>query len=148
MKGYVTYDTSVIISRGLSELPDRFLWSSVVLTELSASAKDETQRKQLDRLFNAYARDNSLIYPQVDDWQLAGKILFWLTHKRRKGDGGKLVKLRPGMSQRIALDVLLAVSARRWEATIVVDNWEDFKAIQHYCKGLKIKRASEYFAKE
>jgi predicted nucleic acid-binding protein len=147
MKGYITYDTSVIISRGQSDLPDNFLWSSVVQVELSASAKDESQRKQLDLLFNAYAKDNSLIYPKVEDWQLAGKILFWLTQKRRKSDGGKLVKLKPGMSQRMAMDVLLAVSARRWDATIVVDNWEDFKAIQHYCKGLKIKKASESFRK-
>lgn len=147
MKGYFTYDTSVIVSRGLSDLSDKFLWSSVVHTELSASAKDESQRKQLDRLFNAYAKDNSLIYPEKEDWQLAGKILYWLTHKRRKTDGGKLVKLKPGMSQRMAMDVLLAVSARRWDAMIVVDNWEDFKAIQHYCKGLNIKKASDFFRK-
>ena len=122
MTGYFTYDTSVIISRGMSELPDRFLWSSVVHIELAARAKDESQRKQLDRLFNAYAKDNSLIYPQVEDWQLAGKILYWLTQKRRKTDGGKLVKLRSGISQHMAMDVLLAVSARRWDAMIVVDN--------------------------
>ncbi len=145
MRGYFTYDTSVIISRGLSQLPEKFLWSSVVLRELSASAKDESQLKQLDRLFNEYAKDNSLIYPQIEDWQRAGKILYWLIQKRRKNAGGKLLKLKPGISQRMAMDVLLAVSARRWDATIVVDNWEDFKTIQHYCKGLKIKRASDFF---
>ncbi len=148
MKGLHTYDTSVIISRGLSDFPDgadRFLFSSVVLLELSASAKDDAQRKQIDRLFREYAKDNSLIYPDLNDWQLASKILYWLTNKRRKEQGGKLAKLVPGVSQRMAMDVLLAVSSKRWEATIVVDNWVDFKAIQHYCKGLKIQRATDFF---
>lgn len=87
MKGFYTYDTSVIISRGLSDFPggaDRFLFSSIVLLELSASAKDDAQRKQIDKLYGEYAKDNSLIYPDLGDWQLASKILYWLTNKRRK----------------------------------------------------------------
>lgn len=147
MKGYYTFDTSVIISRGLSDYPgtDSFLLSSIVLLELSANAKDESRRKQLDRLGDEYAKDNSLIYPGVEEWRLAGKILFHLTAKRRKLLGGKLSKLAPGESQRMALDTLLAVSAKRWDATVIVDNWSDFKAIQYYCKGLKIKKAADFF---
>lgn len=151
MKGLYTYDTSVIISRGLSDFPggtDSFLVSSIVLLELSASAKDESQRKKIDRLFDEYAKDNSLIYPTTDEWRSAGKILFQLTAQRRKESGGKLTKLPPGMSQRMAMDTLLAVSAKRWDATVIVDNWNDFKAIQHYCKGLKIKKASDFFGTE
>ncbi|MFT3743672.1 MAG: hypothetical protein QM785_05185 [Pyrinomonadaceae bacterium] len=151
MKGFYTYDTSVIISRGLSDFPggtDSFLLSSIVLLELSASAKDESQQKQIDRLFEEYAKDNSLIYPSVDEWRTAGKILFQLAAKRRKELGGKLSKLNPGTSQRMAMDTLLAVSAKRWDATVIVDNWSDFKLIQHYCKGLKIKKAADFFGKQ
>ena len=43
---YFTYDTSVIISRKLAQLPShsKFVWSAVVLMELTASARDEAQR--------------------------------------------------------------------------------------------------------
>ena len=68
-----------------------------------------------------------------------------MTHERRKNDGGKLVKLKPGISQRMALDTLMAVSTRRWKATLVVESWNDFKAIQHHCKGLKILKSADFF---
>ena len=79
---YFTYDTSVIISKKLDDLPGRmssFLLSAVVLMELSASAKDKTQRKVYEQLFRDYSRDKSLIVPNEDDWLLASKVLYWLT---------------------------------------------------------------------
>ena len=130
---FYTYDTSVVVSRTLSRLPDGSLWSAVVLMELMASANDDSQRKVFEKLSKDYERDNSLIVPNVDDWTLASKILFRLTQARRRAQGGKLLRLKPGASQRMALDVLTAVSARRWNSTVVVENWSDFKAIQHYC---------------
>ncbi|HXI25782.1 MAG TPA: hypothetical protein VNG71_18135 [Pyrinomonadaceae bacterium] len=54
-------------------------------------------------------------------------------------------RLPVGVSQRMALDVLIAVSARRWRATVVTENYDDFKAIQRYCSGAKIARASDFF---
>ena len=39
-----------------------------------------------------------------------------------------------------------AVSARRWEAQVVTENWVDFKAIQRYCN-VKIIKASKFFKK-
>jgi predicted nucleic acid-binding protein len=50
----------------------------------------------------------------------------------------------PGASQRLALDVLIAVSARRWKAQVVTENWTDFKAIQRYCN-TTIVRATNFF---
>ncbi len=145
---FYTYDTSVVISRPLVLLPgasqNRF-WSAVVLMELMASARDDSHRKTLEKLSRDYERDHSLIVPTADDWTLASKILFRLTQARRLAQGGKLLRLKPGASQRVALDVLTAVSARRWNSTVVVENWSDFKAIQHYCKGLRIIRASDFF---
>jgi quinol monooxygenase YgiN len=46
----------------------------------------------------------------------------------------------------MALDVLIAVSARRWEATVVTENWDDFKAIQRYCNTKTVK-ASDFFGR-
>ena len=54
------------------------------------------------------------------------------------------VDVPPGASQRLALDVLIAVSARRWRAQVVTENWADFKAIQRYCNATIIK-AAQFF---
>lgn len=61
---YFTYDTSVIISRKLTELlamPSSFLMSAIVLTEFSTSLKDESQRKQYEIIFRAYQKEERLI---------------------------------------------------------------------------------------
>jgi hypothetical protein len=39
---------------------------------------------------------------------------------------------------------LIAVSARRWKAQVVTENWADFKAIQRYCNATIIK-AAQFF---
>jgi predicted nucleic acid-binding protein len=142
---YFTYDTSVVISRKLSDfrrMPQNFLLSAVVLMELTASAHDKTYRKSYEQAFRQYQRDNSLIVPNDEDWLLASKILYLLTHGRRQK--GRLQRLPAGASQRLALDVLIAVSARRWKAHVVTENWTDFKAIQRYCNTTIIK-ASTFF---
>lgn len=144
---YFTYDTSVIISRKVTNipgLPTNFLMSAVVLMELTASSRDESQRKLYERLFRHYQQDNSLIVPGENDWLLTSRILCWLAQSRRRSTKGKLKRLPAGVSQRMALDVLIAVSARRWKATVVTENWEDFKAIQRY-SNTKVVKASEFF---
>ena len=146
---YFTYDTSVIISRKPKLLPGKFsnfLWSTVVLMELTAGAKDDSQRKVYELLFRQYSEDNSLIIPDETDWLRASKILYLLSQNRRRRHKGKMKRLQPGASQRMALDVLIAVSARRWKATVVTENWQDFKAIQRYCN-TKVVKASEFFPK-
>ena len=146
---YFTYDTSVIISRKLTELlvmPSSFLMSAVVLTELSASSRDDSERKFFEKLFRTYQKEQRLIVPDTEDWLLTSKILFLLTSSRRRLEHGKLKRLPPGASQRLALDVLIAVSARRWKAQVITENWTDFKAIQRYCD-VRIRRASEFFKK-
>ena len=141
---YYTCDTSVIISRKLSDLPDNFLFSAVVLLELLAGAADESERKRYEALHRAYGKDNSLIIPNADDWLLSSKVLYWLTRERRRRGGGKLPRMKPGATQRMVLDALIAASARRWDATVITENWDDFKAIQRYCK-VKIVRGSKFF---
>ncbi|HYV10435.1 MAG TPA: hypothetical protein VE980_06055 [Pyrinomonadaceae bacterium] len=142
-----TYDTSVIISRkvtGLLTMPGNFLLSSIVLMELSVGAADGTERKVYETLFRAYRKEERLIVPNDEDWLLTSKILFLLTHSRRRLHHGKLKRLPAGASQRLALDVLIAVSARRWKAQVVTENWADFKAIQRYCNTTVIK-AAQFF---
>ena len=145
---YFTCDTSVIISRksNLQEKWGNFLWSAVVLMELTASARDDSQRKTYEKLFRQYQEDNSLIVPDENDWLLASRILYWLTQSRRRSLKGKLKRLPTGVSQRMALDVLIAVSARRWKATVVTENWDDFKAIQRFCS-TKVVKASDVFGR-
>jgi predicted nucleic acid-binding protein len=144
---YFTYDTSVMVSRRALDLRLRtksHLMSSIVLLELMASATDKSRRKIYERLFLDYRRDNALIVPNEADWLFASKILYRLSHHRRRVDGGRLRQLAPGLSQRMALDALIAASARRWKATVVTENWDHFKAIQYFC-GVKLIKASEFF---
>ncbi|HXS00647.1 MAG TPA: hypothetical protein VN724_08755 [Pyrinomonadaceae bacterium] len=146
---YFTYDTSVIISRKLTELlapPSSFLMSAIVLMELSTSLRDESERKSYEAIFRSYQKEERLIVPDTEDWLLTSKILFLLTHSRRRLEHGRLKRLPPGASQRMALDVLIAVSARRWKAAVVTENWVDFKAIQRYCN-VTIIKASKFFKK-
>ncbi len=146
---YFTYDTSVIVSRKLFDLrdmPQTFLLSSVVLMELAAGAIDRSRRKGYENLFLQYQKDKALIVPTEDDWLIAAKILYLLTQSRKRSQKGKLQRLPPGASQRLALDVLIAVSARRWKAQVVTENWTDFKAIQHYCN-ITIIKAANFFRK-
>ena len=141
---YITYDTSVIISRKLTDLPDNFLLSAVVFLELMASASDDSRRKYYEALYREYKRYNSMIVPSGDDWLLASRILYWLAHGRRKKARGRAPKLKPGAAQRMALDTLIAASARRWKAALVTENWDDFKAIQYYCD-FKLIKGSDFF---
>jgi len=143
---YFTCDTSVIISRGLDDLRKTkgLLLSSVVLLELMASATDNSRRKVYEGVFLDFGRDNRLIVPNEADWLFASKILYWLSHHRRRVDGGRLRQLAPGISQRMALDALIATSAWQRKAALITDNWDHFKAIQYFC-GVKLIKASEFF---
>ncbi len=121
-----------------------FVMSAVVLMELCASAQDNSRLKVYGRIFRDYQRDKSLIVPNEDDWLLASKVLYWVTQGRRGAGKGRLPRLAPGVSQRLALDTLIAVSARRWKAKVVTENWNDFAAIKRFCN-VKVLKASEFF---
>ena len=146
---YFTYDTSVCISRKLTnfdDMPEGFRMSAVVMMELIAGALDHSFRKFYERTFVQYEKTELLITPNGDDWLLASRILYLLTHARRHSSKGRLKRLPAGAAQRMALDVLIAVSARRLKAAVVTENWTDFKAIQRYCN-ITIIKASKFFKK-
>jgi predicted nucleic acid-binding protein len=140
---FFTYDTSFIVSYKLSDLPDNFLLSAVVLLELIASAKDESTLKQYERLRKVYEKDDTLIVPNSEDWLLASKILYWLEQGRKKKAGGKSPPKKRGATQNMAVDALIAVTARRYNAIVITENWDDFKAIQYYCN-VKLMRGKDF----
>ena len=78
---YLTYDTSVVISRRVTQferLPGTFLMSAIVLLELTASASDGSQRKLYEKLFDAYRREKRLIVPNVTTGCLRLRFCFLL----------------------------------------------------------------------
>jgi len=144
---YFTYDTSAIIARRSIDLRTDQSWlllSSIVLLELTASAVDDSQRKAFEQLFREHQQNNSLLVQTDGDWLFASRILFWLSRRRRRVQGGRLRPLAPGMAQRMAFDALLAVTARARQAAIVTENWDDFKAIQYFCN-VRLIKASDFF---
>jgi predicted nucleic acid-binding protein len=141
-----TFDTSFLITNKLSDIPGNFLLSDVVALELIAAASDRSEFKVYHHLRQAYLKDNLLITPNADDWLMAGKILYWLEQGARKKNLGKSPPKKSGATQRMALDVLIAVSARRHRATLVTDNWRDFNAIKYYCN-FKLASGAEFLAK-
>jgi predicted nucleic acid-binding protein len=144
---YFTYDTSVCIARNLFDfkrMPQNFRLSAVVMLELMAGDPDESRQKFFREVFLRFEQDNLIIVPTVDDWLFAARVLHLLTQGRRRLQKRGLSKLPAGASQRLALDVLIAVSARRWKAQVVTENWADFKAIQRYCN-TTIIRAAQFF---
>ena len=111
-----------------------------------AGAIDGSDRKLYERAFQRFQRNNSLIIPTYEDWFTTSKVLYLLTQTRKRTQKGPLRPLPAGVSQQLALDVLIAVSARRWKAQVVTENWADFKAIQRYCN-TTIVRAATFFRK-
>lgn len=128
-----TFDTSFIISRKLSDFPDNFLYSDVVLLELIRSAPDETAFKKHLAARNQFLKDDALIIPNSEDWLMAGKVLYWIEQGKKKANKGNAPKKRPGETQTMVMDALIAVSARRYKATVVTENISDFEAIRYYC---------------
>ncbi len=145
--GKVTFDTSVIIGYKVTAVPGNFLLSAVVIAELTANAIDDSARKAHEANRRIHEKNETLIVPTSEDWLLASRVLFWLTQRRKKAAGGKLPPQKPGASQQMMMDALIAVSARRVGATVVTNDYDDFEAIQYYCK-VKLIRGSDYFGPE
>lgn len=66
-------------------------------------------------------------------------VLYCLEQGVRKKNKGKSPPKRPGATQRMALDVLIAVSARRYKVAVVTENFDDFNTIKYYCDFKLIK---------
>jgi len=139
-----TFDTSVVIAYRVRELPASFVLSAVVIAELTAGSLDESTRKDYEAMRRRYEKLGLLVVPTSEDWLTASRILFWLSRGRKKRAGGKTPKLVSGASQRMFLDALIAVSARRAGATVITEDYDDFRAIQYYFP-VKFLRGSDFF---
>lgn len=140
----VTFDTSVFTSYKPEGFPSGFLFSAVVIQELIASANDDSEMNRWAATWRAAEKEDRLIVPTSADWLMASKVLYWLMQKRKKRAGGKSPPLKTGASQRMALDALIAASARQHRAAVVTVNWSDFEAIRYYCD-VKVIKASDFF---
>lgn len=141
-----TFDTSFIVANKLSVYPDNFLFSEIVLLELIGSASDDSTFKKHQNTRRIFKEDEKLIIANSDDWLMASKILYWLEQGARKGNKGKSAPKKIGATQRMALDALIAVSARRYKATVVTENWDDFNTIKYYCN-FKLLSGAEFLDK-
>jgi predicted nucleic acid-binding protein len=117
-----TLDSSTIIARRIRKFSNDFALASVVLMEMMASASDDKQRRFFEDLARAHRANGSFIFPNEDDWLLAGRILNSLSIRRRRTAGRETPKLAPSRSRRMALDALLATSAHRAQVTVVTEN--------------------------
>jgi predicted nucleic acid-binding protein len=94
--------------------------SAIVLMELRAGAFTHTDIKIIQELAGIYRKNGRLLIPGVPDFMSAGHVLARL----QKEQGYELNKMAS-----ITNDVLVAVSARRIGATVVMQNRRDFEAI-------------------
>jgi predicted nucleic acid-binding protein len=145
MAGY-TFDTNIIKGYKVERLPENFYMSSVVLSELMTSAVDQSEFDAYQETWSRQAKDGTLIVPNPSDWLMASKVLYWLAQERRRKAKGKALRWSPTAKQELAMDALIATSARRQGVTVVTND-TDFDAIKYYCKTLKLERGSAFFSR-
>ena len=133
------FDTNVIQAFTIEAAPGRLFVSSVVLAELITAANDDKEIRAYQRAWKLKEAAGELLLPTSADWLMASKILYWLAQARKKQAGGKSPKRPPAAKQELAMDALLAVTARR-EGVTVITNDHDFEAIRYYLKGLKLQK--------
>lgn len=142
-----TCDTSYVIAYPLTSIPDNFVLCDVVLLELMGQANDTSTFNKYKTYREISILDETLITPTVQDWFNATRVLFLLEQGVRRDNRGIASPKRVGATQRMALDALIAMSARRERVTVVTENVNDFLAIQYYYEGLRFMRGSEYNAR-
>lgn len=93
--------------------------SSVVLSELARGATKETELDFIATL----AKDHPILTPTEKNWLESGQILSMI-YKDRGFSSDKLRDLH--------FDVLIALTARNYGATVITSNKTDFEMIRRY----------------
>ncbi len=118
--------------------------SSVVLQELTVTANGRADLKFYRQLLEYYKSQNRLIVPDENAWYTAGQILnHILSDESRDHQSRHRPKLSHPKKQSIIRDVLIAVSAKQNNVTVISDN-EDFPLISNYYK-FRRKSGREFF---
>ncbi|MGD0283684.1 MAG: type II toxin-antitoxin system VapC family toxin [Dissulfurispiraceae bacterium] len=123
----VIFDTSIFIdhlrtnqySNNFLDLQGLIRNSSVVLSELSRGATKEAETA----FVAALARNHPILTPTTKNWLESGKIL----SKINRDKGFSPIKLRD-----LHFDVLIALTARNYGATVITSNKTDFDLIRYY----------------
>lgn len=140
----VVFDTSVVIAHNLTEYPDSFLMSAVVLQELIAGAADKSVVQKWLALYRLCEKENRLLIPDGADWCEAGRVMNAMLRGLKTKSGGKTPKLQGSEKQGIIRDVLIARTVKRAGALLVTDNVKDFQRIRRFCS-VRFVSGSEYF---
>lgn len=93
--------------------------SSVVLSELARGATNESELDFVSTL----TKNHPILTPTERNWLESGPLL----HRMNKDKGFSPEKLRD-----LHFDVLIALTARNYGATVITSNKADFELIGHY----------------
>jgi predicted nucleic acid-binding protein len=133
MNEIVLFDTSVLIdnqrtachSERIVATPGRIRNSSVVLAELWRGVTLAAER----RFVQALQASRPVLTPTEKNWLESGQILAAI----RADKGFEPAKLRY-----LHFDLLIALTARSYGATLITSNRADFELIREYC-GFKLE---------
>lgn len=123
----IIFDTSIFIDHlRTNKYADRFQHlsglirnSSVVLSELARGATNEVEMD----FVSALAKNHPILTPTERNWIESGRLL----HRMNEDKGFSPVKLRD-----LHFDVLVALTARNFGATVITSNKADFELIGDY----------------
>ena len=99
--------------------------SSVVAQELFAGAVDRHTMKALGEFWETFEKNDRIITPEENDWMEAGKLLSKIGQKY----GFESIK-----KGRLVNDVLITLSCRKSDSTLITANHKDFKVINEFVK--------------
>lgn len=123
----IIFDTSIFIDHlrtnkhayHLQNLSGLIRNSSVVLSELARGATNESELDFVSTL----AKNHPILTPTETNWLESGSLL----HRINEDKGFSPEKLRD-----LHFDVLIALTARHYGATVITSNRVDFELIAHY----------------
>ena len=138
-------DTNVILRHPADELPNRQVWSAVVLQELAAGAADTARIREWRAILVEAQAERRLLTPDSEDWFETGRILNALLRGApSRNRGRRPLAIDKGEQQRLVRDVLIARSARRVNAAVVTYNRGDFEKIRRFCS-VRVVEPAEIF---
>lgn len=107
-----------------AERRTRFL--APVWLELQAGIRDNDEQEVLDALVDPYVRSDRMVAPSHRAFQQAGRVLQDLAATERT--------VLADTPRGLYVDILIAVTAREVDATLITENARDFARIQRHLR--------------